>query len=57
MFQTFNELLKTHMNEAEVLAMVSKSQEFEQVKVCVFSCELLYSLGYPCKTPGYSCNL
>lgn len=31
--QTFNELLKEHMNEAEVLAMVSMSQEFEQIKV------------------------
>lgn len=33
--QTFTELLKPHMNEAEMLAMVSKSEEFEQVKVSV----------------------
>ena len=31
--QTFNELLKPHMNEAEMMAMVAKSEEFEQVKV------------------------
>lgn len=34
-FQTFTELLKPHMNEAEMLAMVSKSEEFEQVKVSI----------------------
>ena len=33
--QTFNELMKPLINEAEILAMVSKSQEFDQVKVCV----------------------
>lgn len=31
--ETFNELLKEYMNEGEVLAMVAKSEEFEQVKV------------------------
>ena len=31
--QTFNELFKCHMTEAEVLTMVSKSEEFEQIKV------------------------
>ena len=31
--ETFNELMKPHINEAEILAMVSKSQEFDQVKV------------------------
>ena len=31
--QTFNELLKPHMNEGEIVIMVSKSDEFEQVKV------------------------
>ena len=30
---TFNELLKPYMNEGQALAMVSKSEEFEQVKV------------------------
>lgn len=31
--EIFNELLKPHMNEGQALAMVSKSEEFEQVKV------------------------
>ena len=31
--QKFNELLKPHMNDGEILAMVSKSEEFDQVKV------------------------
>jgi activating signal cointegrator complex subunit 3 len=31
--ETFNELLKPYMNEAEMMAMVAKSEEFEQVKV------------------------
>ena len=31
--QVFNEMFKEHMPEQEVLAMVSHSQEFEQVKV------------------------
>ena len=33
LFQVFNEMFKEHMPEAEVLAMLSHSQEFEQVKV------------------------
>ena len=33
--QTFNELLKPYMNEAEMMAMVAKSKEFEQVKVSI----------------------
>ena len=33
--QTFNELLKPYMNEAEMMAMVAKSEEFEQVKVSI----------------------
>lgn len=31
--ETFNDLLKPFMNEKQTLAMVSKSEEFEQVKV------------------------
>ncbi|XP_076382118.1 activating signal cointegrator 1 complex subunit obelus [Megalopta genalis] len=31
--EIFNELMKPIMNEAEILAMISKSQEFEQLKV------------------------
>ena len=31
--QVFNEMFKGHMSEPEVLAMLSHSQEFEQVKV------------------------
>ena len=31
--EIFNELLKPYMNEGQALAMVSKSEEFEQVKV------------------------
>ena len=31
--ETFNELLKPYMNEGQAMAMVSKSEEFEQVKV------------------------
>jgi len=33
LLQIFNELLTGHMNEAQILAMVSKSEEFNQVKV------------------------
>ena len=31
--ETFNELMKPIMNEGEILAMLSKAQEFEQLKV------------------------
>lgn len=31
--EIFNELMKPVMNEAEILAMISHSQEFEQLKV------------------------
>ena len=31
--ETFNELMKNIMNEGEILAMLSKAQEFEQLKV------------------------
>ena len=31
--ETFNEFMKNIMNEGEILAMLSKAQEFEQLKV------------------------
>lgn len=31
--EVFNEMMKPVMNEAEILAMISHSQEFEQLKV------------------------
>ncbi|KAH8381944.1 hypothetical protein KR009_001110 [Drosophila setifemur] len=31
--ETFNELMKPFMNEAEILAMISQAQEFQQLKV------------------------
>ena len=31
--ETFNDLMKNIMNEGEILAMISKAQEFEQLKV------------------------
>lgn len=34
-------MFKTHMPEPEVLAMLSHSQEFEQVKVSLFECAIL----------------
>ena len=35
LFEVFEGLMKAHMNDAAILAMVAKSQEFEQIKVCV----------------------
>ena len=32
--------MKAHMRDAEILAMVAKSQEFEQIKVCVCVCRV-----------------
>lgn len=31
--QTFNELLGAHKTEADIFALVSKAEEFEQIKV------------------------
>ena len=42
--QKFNELLKPHMNDGEILAMVSKSEEFDQVKVWYMYIKLPTSL-------------
>jgi len=33
LLQVFNELLTPHMNQAQILTMLSKSEEFNQVKV------------------------
>lgn len=38
LLQVFNEWMKAHMTDAQILAMVAKSQEFEQIKVCVCVC-------------------
>ena len=36
--ETFNELMRNIMNEGEILAMLSKAQEFEQLKVKMKNC-------------------
>ncbi len=46
LLQTFNEHLKAHMNEGKILSMVSRSNEFEQLKVPIkHDCSPVYSLN------------
>ncbi|KAH8389377.1 hypothetical protein KR200_001896 [Drosophila serrata] len=48
--ETFNELMKPFMNEAEILAMISQAQEFQQLKVRDDEMEELDDLrSYYCK--------
>nr|XP_017008983.2 activating signal cointegrator 1 complex subunit 3 [Drosophila takahashii] len=52
--ETFNELMKPFMNEAEILAMISQAQEFQQLKVRDDEMEELDELReYYCKIKPY----
>lgn len=52
--ETFNELMKPFMNEAEILAMISQAQEFQQLKVRDDEMEELDELrSYYCKIKPY----
>ncbi|EDW80628.1 uncharacterized protein Dwil_GK11465 [Drosophila willistoni] len=52
--ETFNELMKPFMNEAEILAMISQAQEFQQLKVRDDELEELDELrSYYCKVKPF----